>query len=210
MDQTRTLSIISPKKRIAALSIILCALIGVLAYLLPKDPIIAAKLSAWLPVQSSVPQAKLFDPKEEEKNDPLIGSEFPQGGVADRVRQVAPKAEAGYLLVGLGNCTDCVTVDFDKWYSDGKQNGLAVIVFSEGKATDLEEFRARLKKTGAKIPVVHDKGGVLIKQINNYWSGRAYFYDKNWKLRWLEKDMENNKHLFRLPTLLSAIEESKT
>jgi hypothetical protein len=210
MDQTQSPLHTNPKKRIAVLVIILCCLLGALAYLLPKDCIIAAKLSAWLPVQRSVPYANVFDPREEEKSDPLIGSEFPQGGAADHVRKIAPNVQAGYLLVGLGDCADCIALDFNKWYTDGKQHGVAVIVFSEGKTKDIEEFRAGIKQTGAKIPVVHDKGGVLIKQINNYWSGRAYFYDKNWKLRWLEKGMENKNQLFKTPTLLDAIEESKS
>ncbi len=167
---------------------------------LPGDPLIAARLHYLThPAESRKPT---FDPDTSSKMDVAMGSSLPDRGAGKEIRAQSPPSIRGYLVVGLGDCATCSHFDDRIWQKQAEAVGVPMIGFAGASKSKIADFRRVLK---AGFPIYSDPDNGLQNSINAYWSGRVYYYDRDWKLIWRMKGFGNAYDLNRQPGLLDLI-----
>ena len=179
----------------------LCRNHGACVFVLPSDPLIAARLHEMMH-PSSVNARLTFQPDAASKMDAALESSLPDLGAGKEIRASMPPSIRGYLVVGLGDCATCSHFDDKIWQKEAEAAGVPLVGFAGAPKSKIAEFR-RILKTG--FPIYSDSGNGLHNAVNAYWSGRVYYYDRDWKLVWIMKGFGNPYDLNRQPGLLDLI-----
>lgn len=163
------------------LSVFLAEAIALL-WLLPTDPLLARQTYLFLhPARSKVVSP---DDLSRLKKDPRLHSDLPKDGAGERVRQKTPHSNVGYLLVPVGECASCISVDLRAWQRAASERGLSMVVVSSAPAERTAEFLHDMKLA---VPVVFDPSGKLTRQLNVVWTARPYLFSPDWRLIWLPR-----------------------
>lgn len=171
------------------------------AVLLPTDPLIAARLQAVMhPAPPMVYEN--FNPDDAAKQDPTFGTPLPNVGAGKALRKL-PASERGYVVVTLGDCAQCMRFDFDKWQSEASALHVPIVGVSGATEEELAAFR---KTSRVTMPLQFDVMDRLQRGLNAYWAGRAYYFDKAWKLQWKMEGFGNPADLNHQPSLKELIE----
>lgn len=164
--------------RLRLMLLVLLAEIALLLTLLRRYPLGVLTL----PAHSAVfpPQAS-WTIAQDDRRDPLIGASFPQivGAIRLRIRDGA----SGYLVCFVRDCTSCIQTDLAALHREAKRHGVAVVVIMPAtRNTDVH-----LTAANEVIPVVVDKDGRLMRDLNAVWDGRTYLLSPQGKLVWMQK-----------------------
>ncbi len=175
------------------------------ALALPSDPLIAARLHEMLH-PSDINARPAFNPDAAAKMDPAPGATLPDMGAGKEIRAMTPPSIRGYLVVGLGDCATCSHFDDKIWQKEAEAVGVTMVAFAGTSRSKIAAFR-RILKTA--FPIYSDDGNGLHNSINAYWSGRVYYYDRDWNLVWIMKGFGNPYDLNRQTGLLDLIRGKK-
>jgi hypothetical protein len=184
-----------------ALLAVLLALILILFWLLPKDPLVRARLDAWLHAPPASRPAP--DWASMRRSDPPAGFEMPNHGVGAAVRAAAGPLRVGCLVVSVGDCASCLSADVEGWERSARRRGLTTVFLTTGKPAAARQFRERFR---VAAPFVVDPGGSLSTALNAAWNGRPYLFSRNWRLVWSEPDAAGQRDPFRDPAFQRAVE----
>ena len=160
------------------------------------DPYYRAATASILRRERS-PAPAVLDGSVFEAKDPSVGSPLPHVAAGDALRRAAGPASGGFLVAGLGDCASCSQLVLEKLYRPARKRHIAVVAFSYGEERDLVAYRVQLRRQGLDVPVVRDAGRSLTVALNSYYSGRLYWYDRHWRLRWRERDLSVDNYLFQ-------------
>lgn len=174
---------------------------GLALLVLPSDLLIAARLH-YMTHPSEGKARPTFDPDAGSKLDIAIGASLPDQGAGKEIRAQMPPSIRGYLVVGLGDCATCSHFDDRIWQKEADAVGVPMVGFAGASKSKIADFRRVLK---AGFPIYSDSRNGLRNSINAYWSGRVYYFDRDWKLVWRMKGFGNPYDLNGQPGLLALI-----
>lgn len=192
-------------KRLIALTALFVLLLVIFCYLLPTDPMIAGKLLRWTTPTAKVPPQ--FDPNQQEGHDPPLNSFLPEHEVGQKIRQAAGAGMNGTLLVNLGDCAGCINVDFQRWDKESRKRKIALVAVSYGSEESIRHIETTLSSRNVKIPIVRDPARRIVQDMNGYWSGRAYYFDSAWRLRWIQKGLISPGNIYQEPSLAALLND---
>jgi hypothetical protein len=173
------------------LLMVLLLLLFLLTYFLPKDPLIAAKIATLFHPAPTKPTVYI---KSLTRNDPPLNFILAQSGLGAQLRATTKPSKGGYLLVFIGDCAGCITANLRAWEKRSETYDLRMILVTTASFSEAKQFQTQL---GLVSPVFFDHGRTLEKQLNATWIGRCYFFDANWRLRWLEDELHVNFDPFK-------------
>lgn len=202
-----------PLSRIQVYLLVLGTLLVLNIWLLPKDLLVrnwirshAHHLFHLTSASVPAPQAVAQSLDELSKDDPALGTEFPTVGVGKTIRAKEKAGTAGIFLVTLSDCSSCTRFEVRRWQKDAKQQGVSFVVVS---GSDPKESAAWAEGAKVDFPIYHDPELVLTKKLNGFYNGRLYWFDRDWRLRWLMGFQESDRHLHGLAQLAGLIEKEK-
>lgn len=163
-----------------------------------SDPCYRATLVAFrLPGRRELPAPVPLDSAVAEARDPAPGSQPPDCAALTAIRHGLRPGAKGVLVAALGDCGSCCRLNLAKLYPHARRHGLAMAVFSDGTAADVQAYREGLHREGIDIPIVRDDGHRLTTALNAYYPGRLYWFTPTWRLRWREQDQKVDNYLFQ-------------
>ncbi len=193
-----------PLSRLLVLNGLLLVLLIPALILLPSDPLIAARLQSLLHPAPSVPHMQ-FNPDAQARFDLPLGIQMPEVSAGAVIRKQTPFSSKGYLVVGLGDCAACIRFDFAKWQRDAAKRHVPLIGFTSATQEQLAAYRRAEKP---RVPIFMDKGNLFNTSLNSYWSGRVFYFDKDWRLRWRMEGFSNVYSLEQQPDLPKILKET--
>ena len=196
---------VSHPRRVYLLTCIFVVTAALAILVLPSDPLIAIRLHE-MTHPSEGNSRPVFDVDASSKMDIALGSALPDKGAGKEIRAQAPPSVRGYLVVGLENCATCSHFDDKIWRKEAAAVGVPLYGFAGAPKSKIDEFQRVLK---ADFPVYSDPGKGLQNTLNSYWSGRVYYYDRNWKLVWRMQGFGNPYDLNGQPGLLALIGDKR-
>ncbi len=194
------------RKNIATLTTIFFILFAIFCKLLPSDPSMASRLNSLIRKEQKN-NFDQFDPKTGEKKDPILNSELPTHDIGVLIRRAAGKPRIGTLLVNLGDCVGCVNIDFALWSKESKKRGIALVAVSYGSAEKVAEMQAKFNAQGDYVAIVRDPDEKIVIGLNGYWSGRSYFYDRVWRLKWIKHGLNPNRSIYDEKSLEDVVKQ---
>jgi hypothetical protein len=174
--------LLARRLRVRLLLTIVLAQVIALLWLLPQDPLIAGcihRLMSRVPTQSPPPDYTAFL-----RNDPPIGFKLPTEGTGKILRQVVIPSRNGYLIVPVGDCAGCISVDLSAWQRKASHSGLSMVLLSSATKPIADRFRRDLRLS---VPTVADPGNKIAKRLNSFWMARPYLFSSDWRLLWIPK-----------------------
>jgi hypothetical protein len=139
-----------------------------------------------------MPDAGIYEAK-----DPKTGTAFPADGEAKEVRSRSISSSRGYLLALMGDCSACTRLDLVKLYRQCQPRKIQLLAIARGDKMKVQQIEQELGRDGIEVPIIFDRDSKLTEALNAYYGGRLYFYTKEWKLRWRERNWGIDNYLFK-------------
>ena len=192
--------------RVSILVTILLMLTLVMCYLIPSDPLIAARLQVI--VHPPVSYASNMGAMSHilTKDDPPLGLTLPQDKIGNAIRNAAKSTDVAYMVVPVGDCANCITTDVKVWEQVANKKGIRFILYSTGTKKDIADFSTRMKLT---CPTVSDPDNIMGKRLNMAWIARPYLFSRQWRLVWFQNEFHIGFNPFTDITFQRAVLESE-
>jgi hypothetical protein len=175
-----------------------------------RDPFYRDRLRALFAYRSaSVRQPPAMDYALHEANDPPLGAVLPATAASDAIRRSVPQSPNGYLLASLGSCDTCTTLSLPRLYEQTRPRGITLLAIAHGEEERIRQMAASYRREGMQIPLIQDADRKLTVALNAYYTGRLYYFNKDWRLRWLERDSRIDNYLLKTGRFARLLEKTR-
>lgn len=170
--------------RIWLLTAAFTALLALLAWLVPGDLFLSARV--YRALHPALPQPPPVNYDAQLKHDPPLGIKLAGAPLCRAV----PDPRAGILLIYVGDRACCMHADLAGWEQEARSDGPPTVLLASASPRNLPEQVALLRRgLGLKSPVVADTARLLQRRLNAFCVPRAYLLSPGWRLRWLQRDV---------------------
>lgn len=184
------------------LSTVLLALVAITLFLLPRDPMIAAKYQALIHPPKQQTGVLGLDPKQPTKEDKHLPFPILSAGAGKQIIDRARKTKKGLLLVYVGDCAGCIEINTPAWEKTSYSSGLPLVLLSNGTQKEIARFRSELH---LRSPVIQDPQRQTAKAINATWVGRSYWIAPDGMVRWRTEDFHPDQNPYQDVLLVNTV-----
>lgn len=135
------------------------------------------------------------------RRDPALGSAIPVTRATLGLRSRIGRSSRGGLVVMLSDCTSCTGRGTERLSADARRLGLPLIAVRSVQPAG----SGRADAPSGSGPVLGDPGGRLHRHLNSWWSGRAYYFDRMCRLRWVMSFEDADRALPHIPALCNVL-----
>jgi hypothetical protein len=160
------------------------------------DPAYRSSFPRLLGFAQASPAASMPDAGIYEAKDPATGTEFPLVGAGSKVRAKSNPKSQGYLVAAMGDCSSCTRLDLARLYRQCRPRHIDLLAIAKGEEAKARQLQFQLARDGIEVPIIFDGDSKLTLALNAYYGGRLYYYTKQWKLRWREREWGIDNYLF--------------
>lgn len=162
-----------------------------------RDPFYRDRLRALFARSSVSVRPPPMDYAVHEANDPPLGSVLPATAASETIRRTVPVSRQGYLVASLGSCDSCTTLSLRRLYEQTRPRGITLLAIAHGEPERIQEIASSYRREGMDIRLIEDADRRLTAALNAYYIGRLYYFTRDWRLRWMERDGRIDNYLFK-------------